>query len=148
MLSPGSSALEWTSTVLVGTPAHVLPLYSLCIFNRTTDVYSLMERSLVSTPLEFRAAHWFIFMLAAAVPPSERQCHLVDGGSVLPGCHFCVSYHIPVVSPCLSIGQTSPVKSLKPVSKNISFPISSLLFPHRDLSLNLISKLFVLQLNQ
>lgn len=104
----------------------------------------------MSTPLEFRVAHWFIFMLTAAVSQSERQCHLVDGGSVivvLPN-HICISYHIPVVYLCLSIGQTSPVKSLKPVSKNTSFPISSLLFPHGDLSLNLISKLFVLQLNK
>lgn len=62
--------------------------------------------------------------------------------------HICISSHIPVVSVCLSIGQTSPVKSLKPVSKNISFALSSLSLPHGNLSRNLISKLFVLQLNQ
>uniref|UniRef100_A0A669F2Y0 Membrane-associated guanylate kinase, WW and PDZ domain-containing protein 3 n=1 Tax=Oreochromis niloticus TaxID=8128 RepID=A0A669F2Y0_ORENI len=45
-------------------------------------------------------------------------------------------------------GQTSPVKSLKPVSKILSLSISSLSFPHGDISLNLISKHFVLQPNQ
>uniref|UniRef100_A0A3B5MNY1 Membrane-associated guanylate kinase, WW and PDZ domain-containing protein 3 n=1 Tax=Xiphophorus couchianus TaxID=32473 RepID=A0A3B5MNY1_9TELE len=41
-------------------------------------------------------------------------------------------------------GQTSPVKSLKPVSKNALFPLSYPLFPHGDISFNLISKHFVL----
>lgn len=112
------------------------------------DAYSLMEHSVVSTPLEFTAAHWFIFTLTAAASHTERQCHLVDSASVIVPNHICISHHIPVVYLCLSIGQTSPVKSLKPVSKNISFPISSLLFPLGDLSFNLISKRFVLQLNQ
>lgn len=87
-----------------------------------------MEHSLVSTPLDYRAAHWFIFMLTAAVSQSERQCHLVDTGSIIAVIlnHICISHHIPVVYLCLFIGQTSPVKSLKPVSKKTYL----FLFPH------------------
>lgn len=44
-------------------------------------------------------------------------------------CIFIYFFNIPVVYLCLSIGQTSPVKSLKPVSRKISLPISLLLFP-------------------
>lgn len=78
MHSPASLALHRVFHVL-RTPAHVLPLYSLCIFNHTwMCIYSLMEHSLVSTPLEFRAAHWLILLFSAAGSQSERQCHLVD----------------------------------------------------------------------
>lgn len=53
----------------------------------------------MSTPLEFRAAHWFIFMLTAVFSQSERQCHLVDGGSmvVVAPNRICIFYHILVV---------------------------------------------------
>ncbi len=65
-----------------------------------------MEHSLVSTPLEFHAAHWFLFMPTVAVSPSERQCHLVDTGSlVLVPNNMCISYHIPV--DCLSLHRSN-----------------------------------------
>lgn len=56
--------------------------------------------------------------------------------------------NIPVVYLCLSIGQTSPVKSLKPVSRKISLPISLLLFPTGTHPAIAFKRHFVLQLNQ
>lgn len=115
---------------------YIQRIYYLCVphvslITRGSTVYALLEHSVVSTLLEFRAAHCFIFMLSAGFSLSERQRHLVGAVSdIVPTKHKYISEHFPVVSLCLSIGQTSPVKSLKPVSWIISFfPISLQLLP-------------------
>lgn len=76
---------------------------------------------------------WFIFMPVCSLLFFSAREAVPSGGWQLTDGHCCSqshlhSYNISVIHLCLSIGQTSPVKSLKPVSKNISFPISSLLF--------------------
>lgn len=58
------------------------------------DVYSIMEHSLVSTPLSLeRLTGSFLCSLCSAVSQSERQCHLVDAVSeiVVDPKHTCIS---------------------------------------------------------
>lgn len=115
---------------------YIQHIYYLCVphvslITHGSTVYALMEQSVVSTLLVFRAAHCFLSVLSAGFSLSERQRHLVAAFSdIIPTEYKHISEHFPVFSLSLSIGQTSPVKSLKPVSLIISFfPISLQLLP-------------------
>lgn len=106
---------------------HYIPYVSL-IRHGCTE-YSLMEHPWASTPLHF--SRLFVASEQFCPSPSQRG-PLPSAGLAFTRCSSCLTrlQNALTFSSCLflSIGQTSPVKSLKPVSRIVSFPLF-LLFP-------------------